>query len=500
MEEHPIFGSVPLREYLGHDNNIFHVSVDRSNKYLYSCGLDGLLFRFDVEIAGHPVGTSLRADSLMTDETSTETKGRQSFIGHSDAIYKLDLHPTNENMFLSCSEDGSIRGWDSRLGDPNLWTLNRSSEQSSVAHHPQIPFMFLASSKYALELFDSRYLRLDASSEMTRGTRKQRQGQCEPMIKYNIKLSKSGSIANPHITSVTFHSSGNYFLTSMQHFLPTIYLTDHENPLVSFYAPNYVNKCTIKNYVINEGNSYVFDGQPFIACGSDNYQLCLFPIPKVLSYETSPVLAPTTLEDRSRMGSPYENIYFYDAKKGETVQHVIQREPPPLQILKHYKSNVNMTAFHPILPIMASSGVEKGIHIHSALPSGELNTSPKLTEKFLAMDLEEPEAHSMDVPGTAAREGPFRQRGDTSTGILRLLVLPLDTSHRETGQASMEEDESVFRFFDYLNASEHVSDVFTSNEYADRQLSITEDERESDSDSATVSESDRDSDSGHDEV
>ena len=484
--------SKPLHAFYGHSNNIFSLTFDHQDRRIYSAGLDGKVLMYDIERhAKHPrfnyagmlaetSGASYLSlqgqvdRSGLVDGTSMPRSSRcdnfhVSFGGsrfcHSDAVYKVELHPFNNHVFLSCSEDKYVACWDQRLHkkDQVAWLLRRPTSVTSIALNPAQPFELVVACNGGLELFDTRKFLLwknsrhranvacvktfssvlsqsfadvcqsdvqsstaDAfeprASHMTAARLNESIEDISARLnKGCVRQSKRPSmvIAHPQITSVSFHSQGNYFLTSVHNFLPTIFHVNDEDPVLSFHVPGYRNLCTIKQYCFNNTLNFpsaqppkLFDGQDFVACGSEDYNVYFFPLPKSFAAGTTAGHRSSTFESQALTHSqrmehlgPYAFSYFYNPNTKNIVNHPIQLHYPassivsgsctpledgpeivkPLQVIGGYESNVNVVTFHPNLPLMASCGVEKHVHLHTALVDPSL-----LHEKTLAVFQEHP--------------------------------------------------------------------------------------------------------------
>jgi WD domain, G-beta repeat len=449
--------------YEGHQNNIFGIAVDHNNQFMYSCGLDGFLLRHAVDRGETSKAQQETAMSQVAPQN--DQNFREQLHGHTGAIYKIEMHPNQSEILYSCSEDGTVCGWDTRLPDYNVWRLQGQNEQNSFSIHPMFPFLFVTSAGNDLNLFDLRYVNF-------------KKPQRTIVTNYLTKLCRQESRGRPTMTSVIFHTSGNMFLVAMQYYLPTLYLTCDVEPFMSFYTEGYRNMTTIKTFPFCFGYESLFQGEEFIACGSDTYKIHLFQLPKTLLHHGNPERPPPNPENQFLNLGVYSETRFLSSE-GPFDRYWISRETH--QTIRHYRSNVNMITFHESLPLMASSGVEKAVHLHTnlqdffkpmqaAIKSDELleerrhavaypsnwpsaTTTPTLQQEASLTSHSSMPGDSRDNIGLASVSESRRMDED-----LFFLINPQDPT--ETSLVSSDEDPAVFRLFDRLNASENHLSLF----------------------------------------
>lgn len=76
-----------IREFRGHSANIFHALFDSTNRHILSCSNDHTIKYYDVEGPSRPLVT---------------------MDNHSGAVYKVSFCPSNDNLYLSASEDRTV--------------------------------------------------------------------------------------------------------------------------------------------------------------------------------------------------------------------------------------------------------------------------------------------------------------------------------------------------------------------------------------------------------
>ncbi|CUM47714.1 unnamed protein product [Debaryomyces tyrocola] len=78
-------------------------------------------------------GSSARHINLFdprVSSTTTEQTNNQKLIGHTNFVVGLSKCPTNDNMFASCSHDGTVKVWDVR-SEKSLYTITREQNNAT---------------------------------------------------------------------------------------------------------------------------------------------------------------------------------------------------------------------------------------------------------------------------------------------------------------------------------------------------------------------------------
>ncbi|KAG1653351.1 Methylosome protein 50 [Nymphon striatum] len=96
-----------------HDSLVSSISISSTKKFLISSGYDMSIKLWDIE-----VNNFVKAYDCA----------------HSDRIHSVCCHPTDDNIFLSCSQDNSLKMWDTRKEKPatNLGKLCGNGVPTSV--------------------------------------------------------------------------------------------------------------------------------------------------------------------------------------------------------------------------------------------------------------------------------------------------------------------------------------------------------------------------------
>lgn len=115
-----------VKEFKGHQNNVFNIHFAFSDHYLYSCGLDGLILKYNTERGG--AKNNQPCDVLHDHESS---------------VMKISVSPCNPNILLSASLDGTVRLWDLRAQEACKGILVRADEQKAVTFQKSTDSLFL---------------------------------------------------------------------------------------------------------------------------------------------------------------------------------------------------------------------------------------------------------------------------------------------------------------------------------------------------------------------
>lgn len=136
---------------------------------------------------------------------------------------------------------------------------------------------------------------------------------------------------------------------------PTIWSIEDEKPIAVLNGEGYRSNATNKH-----GNFGSYDDQVYVACGSDSFETFVWQIPSVKS-----------LRDRCETREFSSWLSSEDTISYTTGPEAARHSPVSLNAactLGKGQSIVNEAVFHPRLPLLATSGVEKVIRIHSPLP------------------------------------------------------------------------------------------------------------------------------------
>ncbi|KAF9013305.1 WD40 repeat-like protein [Cyathus striatus] len=347
----------PCLTLRGAENIIFTIAFSASNQYLYSGGTDCTIRRHDIS----------HLDSYEVNAPNYPQKAFNDNDGH---LRSISCHPRQEELFMTASEDGSVRRYDCRVRRSRCSraqdTIQINSEVTDVKHHPTMDNIFATS--------DNRgnvYLR---DERMAFGPLQKRSNQGIVQT-YNTKLTRKGVgyLSNPESSSIAFDREGSKLVVTMLHYLPTLYSISDPNPVAVFSGKNlpdgspnppgkrtYSNSCTMKHGSF--GGPGLTD--EFYCAGSDDFRAYLWKIPSI-----------TELTERRReiisndwnIGE-FPNIIAFSEGFTENKFIPVNLSTPFCRLTGH-QSIVNTTLIHPSLLHIVTSGIEKNIVLHSPTTS-----------------------------------------------------------------------------------------------------------------------------------
>ncbi|PPQ75816.1 hypothetical protein CVT24_002678 [Panaeolus cyanescens] len=266
-----------------------------------------------------------------------------------DSIRAISCHPTQDDDFLTASDDGTIVRHDARVAGKSrnrmtsIDVLATPAEATGVQYHPTTENLFITSdSSGGVYLRDTR---------MAFGAGRIGDGI---VMKYNTKLTRKSNknLCNPEASSVTFNQEGTMLAVLYLHYLPTIYSLSDADPIATLsgkHLPDgspvphtqrtYSNSCTMKHGSF--GGARVGLGDLY-AAGSDDFQAYIWKIP------------PTEeLKDKRDLLSPAEwETYGNESTIAFTQDHLSPKVVP-----------VEIST-----PFCKLTGVERKIFLHSPTP------------------------------------------------------------------------------------------------------------------------------------
>ncbi|CAH1762642.1 4060_t:CDS:10, partial [Entrophospora sp. SA101] len=321
----------PKKCFKAHSSNVFSAIFDSSNKHILSCGNDNTIFYYDVEYS------KCDNSNLTVDK----------FVSHLDAVQSIAFDPFNDNIFLSASQDGTVKLWDIRKGKNHCGEIVVFDSMTFVQFSPVTERQFVTSSNSAFSK-KSRIPFLDDSDDI--------------LVKYITTLSKNNKTARPDISSVTFHPSGTMLCAMISRYHPTLYDVAEETPLCIFSSNYnkesntcYSNKGTFKQAHFGGPNG------DYILTGSDDFRVYVWKIPDLNLLKANKEISPTTENDSK------------DVIQDSIIK--IYENSNPEYVLGGHRSIVNTVLWHPHLPYIFSS--EKLIKIYSAFPFSDNDNEPK---------------------------------------------------------------------------------------------------------------------------
>jgi WD repeat-containing protein 22 len=178
-----------------------------------------------------------------------------TFRAHTDSIRAITCHPTQDEVFLSASEDGTIRYFDERQrrrGTTVQDIIQTENEVTGVQYHPTMEHIFATSDGAGRVVLRDSRMAFGPLVNRTDGGVIQR---------YNTKITKTTfpHLCNPDASSFTFDREGTKLAVTFLNYLPAIYSLSDPNPIAVLSGRNlpdgspippkqrtYKNSCTMK--------------------------------------------------------------------------------------------------------------------------------------------------------------------------------------------------------------------------------------------------------------
>ncbi|TFK70950.1 WD40 repeat-like protein [Pluteus cervinus] len=414
----------PVTSFTGPSGNVFALSFSATNRYLLSGGTDDIVLKYDLDhlergvIAAGPYGP------------------QESFNEHHDTIRAVSCHPSQDEVFLSGSENGGILYHDLRVGRRSSRaqdTLQLSSEVTSLQFHPTMDHIFATSESVGrVCLRDTRM----AFGPLTQRTR---QGVVQT---YNTKITKPSInyLSNPEASSLAFDRDGSKLAVTMLHYLPTIYALTDPHPIATCSGVNlpdgtpvlppertYSNSCTMKHGSFGGPAS---DRDVMYSAGSDDFRGYIWKIPPAAE------LVERRLEvdvDDWNLNNHGDDLVGFAQGLWES-RHVPVQLSTPLCRLSGHISIVNSTIFHPNFLHVLSAGIENHILLHSPTPSS-------------------PCTENLDRTSIQVRPLSDDEDGDRQSYWRAVTGIPIGEDENE--------DSRTLRIFDHLLRQEADGDVFS---------------------------------------
>ncbi|KAI9146303.1 WD40-repeat-containing domain protein [Paraphysoderma sedebokerense] len=429
---------VPLKEFRGHESNIFGCIFDHSSRHIISFSNDHTIIRYDIE----------------KESTTSRTHRLHE---HSDTVTRISLQPGSDHVLLSSSDDQTILLWDFRCAISCQGMIELDSGQTCVRFHPNAQNFLSSSSTGDLCLWD---IRNGLEPRFSFPKRERKPTRPKPVLKYctNIEVLNNQKLRKNQreIQSCSFSSDGSTILTLTHKFNPMIYKTNDPLPHAWFSdypegdmeqsrtlpVRKFTNLCTAKSPCFAG-----LGGDEYIICGSDDFNVYMWKIPS----ETE------IMKNRNIIKS------VNDVERGSVVVMGKDGIVLPMKvsgacgILEGHRSIPNTTIHHPHLPIILSSGVEKIIKVNSAFPFPNApHPAPKRVRKTL----------------DSADSG-------FSIGQYIMMNLMVDTLGLEE---SVEEDRHTLDYFDFLVSRPDLADEDFDSSDDDLATSDSSSDSEDDTD------------------
>ncbi|KAF5361053.1 hypothetical protein D9756_005005 [Leucocoprinus leucothites] len=435
----------PIGSFVGPRSNILNLTFSASNRYLFSGGIDDTIFQYDVSYLG---SSRAQISARSPDDTCSL---------HTDTVRAISCHPSQDEVFLSGSEDGSIIRHDQRENHPSRAqnTLRLKSEITGVQYHPNMEYIFLTSEQSgAVCLRDERM----AFGPLSRRSR-------EGIVQvYNTKLTRRGisSLSNPEASSAAFDHDGSRFAVTMLNWYPAIYRISDPHPIAVCTGENkpdgtpvpaeersYSNSCTMKHGSFGGPG---LESDEFYAAGSDDFRGYVWRLPST---------AELVNQRQEVSSNDWENQGSAGAETaGKEKKYIPTSISTPLCRLTGHNSIVNTAVFHPHFLHIVTSGVERRIVLHSPTPS-----SP-CTQNLPASPAE---VRQLDADGTLDRL-TFNQA-----------LIGAFTTVGEPGLAEDSSERRTIRMFDHILREEGDLDVFKARRWVESDESSSDVAVDSDS-------------------
>ncbi|KAF5340637.1 hypothetical protein D9611_007483 [Ephemerocybe angulata] len=438
----------PSCEFVGPVGNIFTLAFSANNRYLYAGGVCERVYRYD---------TSNLA-------SATVSKSPEAiYVDSMDSIREISCHPSNENLCIVGSEDGTVRRYDARVsstsGAPLEGILQLQSEITGVEYHPRMEHLFVTSDNRGNVCLRDERMAFGSLPERSDGG----------VMRFNTKLSKRSAkhIVRPEVSSLSFDREGERLALTLLHYLPTIYTISDPNPIatcsgeclpdgskVSEGQRTYVNSCTMKH---GHFGGPGLDSDAFYGAGSDDFRGYLWRIPPTSQLleqrvEVSPV---DWWSEKEQIGVAFTEGY-------SNPKYVPKELSTPFSRLGGHRSIVNTVIFHPQLLHVVTAGIEKDIILHSPTPGSPCTQN-------LAETPQEVRSISEDASGDRLN-------------YLRSLMGEVTDDDRN--------EEHTISMFDHILRVEGRGDIFKSNRWIPTSDSSEEDNEDYEDGTTDSSEND----------
>ncbi|KAJ7069459.1 WD40 repeat-like protein [Mycena amicta] len=355
----------------GHRKNIFVLKFSANDRYLYSGGVDQMVLQYDVSTM-HVNGEISRSADKAFDE-------------HDENIRGIATHRTQDEVFLTASEDGRIIQHDQRAA-PSARVraqdiLQLAAEVNGVEFHPTMDHIFATcDSRGGVCLRDMR---------MAFGPRIQRSKQGIVQT-YTTRVSRQSEpfLANPEASSIVFNRQGTQLAVTMLNYFPTIYGLRDPDPIAVCSAPNLPNGTPVPMGARTYGNCSTIkhgafggpslDEDVLYIAGSDDFRAYAWSLPSPAVLE-----ARRTILTHDEWTADEDGGAVAFASRTSGPRCIPAQLDTPLARLGGHSSIVNTVQVHPQMLLVATAGVESRVVIHGAVDSlldGMTRTSPSTRE------------------------------------------------------------------------------------------------------------------------
>ncbi|GAA5908931.1 hypothetical protein JCM8208_007122 [Rhodotorula glutinis] len=504
----------PVGCYRGARSNLFSIAFTADNSRILSCGNDATILAHDLETSSGTFPHDLNQGVPPLD----------AWLDHDDAVMSLSAHPHNPHLFLSASSDGALHHFDTRTSPGLVGTVVDTCGMNDVVHHPVTPELFVYSAEEGqVGLVDGRM----AWGEAGRG--RARIASEVAVVRYNTSLCRlaptsssssasspatdparpSTQTARPNVSSCALSPSGNLVCATLSGHLPTLYELSDPVPLASFASPappaptddpdappprptttttaaafprGYRNTTTTKHGSFGGGRGAEPGRGLYYAAGSDDFGTYVWEVPRVEALREG--RKEVGVEELEKGPVAFVRTWTASPTKFDALEPL---PPPPAPVrlthpslvspahatLSAHRSIVNTALFHPTLPVLYTSGVEKLVVRHEAHLPGRPLALPR------------PRSSPSAGAGAPRRTWRYVPRAPAPLETVEDIILrgraPLEPSvERVQGEDAERrqraEDTAVLEYFDGLVADEQDGEELWREAGSDDEWSSDEEE------------------------
>ena len=370
-----------------HDSNIFCIDFNgRNETKIFSGGND---------------------ERVLVHDTSAGGRTQDIFL-HEAAVYGIDGHPMNRDIFVTACADGRVQMFDLRQNsneDPLLVAAATRPFRPflGVQFNPCEPRLLItANQKEGARLWDIRQPRKSVLEYGSVG-----------LGKFNG--SRWHGDAAERCMAVRFNSNGTRIAALGRRMPPVVYELSSPKPFAEFDSPGYYNSCTMKSICFGGLND------DYVLAGSDDFNLYAWKMPE----EVAEGAEKTQLINRASV------------------------------VLRGHRSIVNQVRYNHSDGTIATAGVEKCIRLWSPfqMPDREQIAGRNDPEKLGDTNSDNTNLHGGTEDRTISSRSNYLRLVEESHTIL---------SHDYTNETT-QENPRMLAFFDRLVQREMEDNRFSSS-------------------------------------
>eukprot|EP00668_Euglena_longa_P031463 GGOE01040667.1.p1 GENE.GGOE01040667.1~~GGOE01040667.1.p1 ORF type:complete len:333 (+),score=65.79 GGOE01040667.1:48-1046(+) len=241
----------PIQTLHGHSGIVLCAVWDWDNRHVVSCGTDEAICYFDPSRDSAPICR---------------------FEEHDDVVQKVSFRPEDSNVFVSASNDSTLRLWDCR-SPVSQGTLFGLCAFSAVAFCPTSDNFFLSCDQASgLLMWDLRHSFGPSTNTLGSLASAQRAKKRAIRSYRAVYRHRSGFLMTPEVSAVDFSRDGTMFVCSVRKCAPLVFHTAETAAFLECHAPGYSNKVTQKTA------SFIGDDDEMVACGSDEWGVYIWAL------------------------------------------------------------------------------------------------------------------------------------------------------------------------------------------------------------------------------